>query len=33
MAGDEVMQLTGQQKDALCELINIGFGRAASALC
>lgn len=26
------MQLTDQQKDALCELINIGFGRAASAL-
>ena len=26
------MQLNTQQKDALCELINIGFGRAASAL-
>lgn len=26
------MDLTDQQKDALCELINIGFGRAASAL-
>jgi chemotaxis protein CheC len=26
------MQITTQQKDALCELINIGFGRAASAL-
>lgn len=26
------MELTNQQKDALCELINIGFGRAASAL-
>lgn len=26
------MDLSNQQKDALCELINIGFGRAASAL-
>lgn len=26
------MLLNDQQKDALCELINIGFGRAASAL-
>jgi chemotaxis protein CheC len=26
------MELSDQQKDALCELINIGFGRAASAL-
>lgn len=31
-AGKKVMLLSEQQQDALSELINIGFGRAASAL-